>query len=656
MNKLHLLIINLVLVFTVYSCTTHPSNIHILDDNHTWIKKDSGDIRSIKIIGVKILKESSSMRDLIEFSVDLNNTLQLNPFKSKDIAIDAEFTCPDGSKMKVPAFYTRDYNLKEEGLTEPIVDSDGWRVRFSGKDTGNYTCRLILQIRGNEVQTIEGPSFSLKTKINHGMIRRPSFSSRYMEYEDGTPYFSIGENLAWPTETTKRIFGVWYTREDKSAWKNFSNYWEYVAFHKAPLNVPNYSWDSSYRRWITRLHENGANCIRFWMFNLCYLEGVNPENYNLERAWRMDYILDLATVNDIYMILCFELERCNKPNSEDGNEFFIERGAYCRFLKNKGIEDPSRFLEFDLTSEMSYNRYRYIVGRWGYSKNIFAWELWNEYETVRGDNNLKVEWLKKSTALLRSVDSYHHLVKSPSHKFNRKEYWGEECGDFNDVHAYYGWTAQEMGKDFSEMIIHYSDYVSKEKLPFIHGETGAAREVETAQFGMVGFQTDKDKRQINMHEVLWSGLFSGAIGSGMPWWWDEQVDYPNVYFWFRGLANFAQDVKWTTEDFIVKEPQYYEAMDLRIRRLMGKKTHLIWLQNLNWTWWNVAQGTQPIVPVKESQITIHDVAAGNYEVEFWDTEKGVVMNMTKATSMDSSLKLVIPRIQTDMALKLKRID
>jgi hypothetical protein len=655
MKKLSVLIKMFTLAVIVFSCATKHSNVFDPTDGQTWIPADSGDIFSIRIEKVNIIRNTDNTRDLIEFSVGLNNMFNLNPFKSDDIAIDAVFFLPDGKKMSIPAFYFRGYTLKEDGIADPDKSTDGWRIRLSAKDTGKYNLSVVLKVKGKVQQETEGPSFIINKRANHGLIRIPEKSKKYFEYEDGTTYFPIGENMCFPTETEKRIFSDYYVRENKSGWENFKSYWTNTAFTRAPMNTKTYSWDSCFRRWMSKLHENGGNCIRFWMFNMCYLEGIHPSNYNLERAWRMDYIVNLAETNDIHMIVCFDFDRGYSTTDDNWCMMFNERSAYCRLLNEKGIKDPAAILDFDMIRELSYDRYRYIVGRWGYSTSIFSWEIWNEYECVVGDAQKKIDWMKKSTALLREVDTYDHLIKSSSHRYNDWGYWGNDCGDFNDVHPYYGWFAQEMGKDFSEMIIHYTDYVHKRNLPFMIAEGGAAREVVTDQFGMVGFQTDKDKRQINLHDVLWSGVFSGSAGSGMAWWWDEQVDLPDAYFWFRGLSNFAKNVEWTKEEYTPAEPEYYEAMDLRIRRMMGKTSYLIWLQNLNWTWWNVAQHQQQIVPVKATSVSIRDVIPGSYEIEYWDTEKGAIINKEKAETKDTVLIIPIPEINTDMALKIKRI-
>ena len=66
-----------------------------------------------------------------------------------------------------------------------------------------------------------------------------------------------------------------------------------------------------------------------------------------------------------------------------------------------------------------------------------------------------------------------------------------------------------------------------------------------------------DTQGWHIHESLWGGLFSGAVGSGMPWWWDENVDKPNVYWHFQAIANFVRDVglTWKTSRAEMTRPR-----------------------------------------------------------------------------------------------------
>jgi hypothetical protein len=552
----------------------------------------------------------------------------LNPFRATELALDAEFRLPSGKVLRVPGFYSQDYVLRDHHgvLTEGTA---GWRIRFSGSEPGAYDWKVELRVKGELVTTQQGPIFTLKKSSGHGMIRVSRQSKRYLEYEDGASFFAVGQDVCWTTDVTKAIPGV--------------------RISSAIL-----PWDEAFVRWFRRMGQNGANWARVFMKPNFYLETGEPWAWLLESAWRLDQVLELARQNGIHICLCFNPERSDSGTCYKGAMDLMRASntAWGRLLsaQQSGFD---QFFTNPLSREMYRDKIRYVVGRWGYSPNIFAWELWNEIETVTSSEGVG-QWCREMTSYLRAVDPWRHLVKSSAHHAWSPEYWGEDDGDLNDVHPYFGWAGDEGPKNLGAFLPEFSSGVCATGRPFIIGETGIAREV-TTKYGLAGDLADQDVTCLHVHEALWGGLFSGAVGTGMVWWWDEHVDQHDAYHRFRAISNFVADIEFNHENFTRGEQASASTDQMRLLELEGKTTRLLWLRHRNLSWYSVAVEKIKLEPVRQATVTLSGLEAGNYSVEFWNPEEGKLLRTQEFPVKGSSITVPLPTLVTELALKVRRV-
>ena len=276
-----------------------------------------------------------------------------NPFRQTEIALDAEFISPSGKLSRVPGFFAKDHSSIDTGAA-PIEQSAGWRVRFSGSGGGQIYRPLELRVRGELAASQTLPTFTLHDSHHPGMIRISKYASRYLEHDDGSCYFPIGQNVCWTTDVSKLIPG-------------------------AKLSSPTLELVESYTRWFGRMGENRANWARIFMKPIFYLEPGEPWAWDQEKAAHFDSILDLARKNGISICLCFNPERNDDGAIYEGSMdlFRASNTAWGRLLASQhlGFE---QFFTNSMCQEMYRDKIRHIVGRWGYSPHIFAWELWNE--------------------------------------------------------------------------------------------------------------------------------------------------------------------------------------------------------------------------------------------------------------------------------------
>ena len=99
---------------------------------------------------------------------------------------------------------------------------------------------------------------------------------------------------------------------------------------------------------------------------------------------------------------------------------------------------------------------------------------------------------------------------------------------------------------------------------------------------------------------------------------------------------------------------YLTVPNLRVLALSNATSALVWVQNAEHTWWNHANGIDPM-PVNESEIVLGGLTPGDYDIERWDTYAGGVAQAESRTCGDGTVVLTTPPgLTTDTAFKLAR--
>jgi len=151
-----------------------------------------------------------------------------------------------------------------------------------------------------------------------------------------------------------------------------------------------------------------------------------------------------------------------------------------------------------------------------------------------------------------------------------------------------------------------------------------------------------------------------GLGTESRWqerWQIWQTDYNETYG--VELPAGPHVVELTNEGRDWVEVEYFELTDyvtnelppLRVLCLAADDRALVWAQNEAHTWFNVREG-EPVPPVEPTSVRLTGFADGVWQVESWDTVKGEVVARSSASAADGQLELQLPRIETDVALKL----
>ena len=215
---------------------------------------------------------------LFELALDLQASYE-NPFDPEQVEVWGAFTGPQGATRRVNGFLFQPFTRRLDQGAEKIepAGEPAWRIRFAADTEGEWRYQVFARDRTGQVSLPE-KTFQVTSSTNPGFIRRSMTSPRHFAFDNGRPYFAIGENVCWGGKRG--------------------------------------SFD--YDDWLPALAKAGGIWIRIWMCSWnCALEWSREARgdwrsggyhgagvYSLDNAWKLDTILDLADQHGLYTMLC----------------------------------------------------------------------------------------------------------------------------------------------------------------------------------------------------------------------------------------------------------------------------------------------------------------------------------------------------------------
>ncbi len=400
---------------------------------------------------------------MIEAAFDVPN-LSGNPFDYTENDIQVTVSLPDGKTVIVPAFF--------DGDTK-------WRVRYTPTKSGQYRVKTVTR-NGQvvSVQNLAPTQFTVSGKPASGFVRLdPKRATRFI-FDDGTPYYPIGHNVAWrsgPNEDVTDIFA-----RMGSVSENWARVW---MDH----------WDNKNLDWPMD-------------------EKVTLGQLSLNVARRWDAIFQTAAKNGIYVQLTMQhhgqYSSTVNPNWNE-NPWNRKNGGF--------LEKPDEFFTSEQAKRLTKAKYRYIIARWGYASNLLAWELFNEVQFTDAVRNQQMPtvaaWHKEMAEFIRAQDSNHHLVTTSSDTNLPGLY---DVMDYVQPHAYPPDVVA------SALSLHPDEW----KKPLFFGEIGPS--------GDLGGDEGPA-----LHRILWASIMSEASGAAQYWAWDN-IQRRDLYKEFSPAVAFVR--------------------------------------------------------------------------------------------------------------------
>ncbi len=526
-----------------------------------------------------------------------------NPFDPSEIDVRIIFTAPDGTQRFAIGFWYQQYTRVLIGGYEHVtkLGTPHWRVRFTPDQIGAWRWSITATTPNTHVQSQPRP-LEVRRSDRRGFVRRSARDARYLSFDNGDQYFAVGENTSW--------------------YNGGGTY--------------------DYDRWFQRLAEQGANYARLWMPSWAFGIEWNDTplgdyTQRLDRAWQLDYVMDLAEHHNIEVMLAlfnhgafstvFNSEWADNPyNAANGGPLTNPQDVFT---------DPA-------TEALMRQRIRYIVARWGASTALMSWELWNEVDLVDGFNEPTVAaWHKRMGDYIRSIDPARHLATtSMAFPYANAELYTNANLDLAQLHFYAGNGAFVLFPDLGRDVIDWTrQRIADTGLPTLFGELGVDSRgpAETRA-------ADRDGK--GLHDGLWGGVVSGGFGTAMPWWWDNltDVEAERYYPMFGSVHRFVARVRWDRERFAATTLPTNNS-GFTVDGLQGERTGLYWLRDTTDTW----DARRPRV-ARNVTVQLPQLRAGDWCAMWYDTWRGKIVAHQKV----SAATLAAPSFRRDIALKLQR--
>ena len=446
-----------------------------------------------------------------------SNAYDFNPATSGAL-LRATFTAAGGAVKTVDGFYADGYvlSITNSGTLSTVPAQDGWRVRFAPTEVGVYSYSLTFQDGSGTSPEVTG-AFTAVASSDPGFIRRLA-GKNYLRFDSNKQYIPVGENVCWATAN-----GL-----------------------------------GGFKTYLDKLALNRANMVRVWLCNWgIELEWQNGsgagyaglKRYAQNHAFELDWLLDYCSTRGIYIELCINYHGEFQAAGEwPANPYNSVNGGPCAtsgaFFSNAAAKAAYK------------NKLRYMVARYGYSKNLMAWEFFNEMNLIDSYAANKANtatWCGEMAAYLKSVDPNLHLVSNSYTMGNGDaNVWNNASIDFTQTHTYE--RRSDLEKPMAESCAALTAAHGK---PFLSGEFGIRFENN-----MTGVD---DPNGTSFRNTLWASAFNGSMGAGMTWWWDE---------WIHPLNNKAYPMILRLRDFLDTNVNVvannYQPVSPEVRTITGQ--------------------------------------------------------------------------------------
>lgn len=535
-----------------------------------------------KISRAKIDLKSRVAGDYFEGIFVLRDNYK-NVFDPDEVKVDAEITRPDGSIKMVPAFfYVKGYYAGGQWLTDSTEQH--WMFRFTDQADGNHKVRLILEDKD-------------------GISR-----SGYTEFR-----------------VEKRAGVILSDKNNRQFYKKSSNEQAYI-----PLGI-NVGWDSieDYTTIFNNLADGGANLARYWVvpFNRQALEWKNDGythglgKYSQAAAAFNDSLFAIADKRGLNLqMVLFQ----HGMFSENVNSNWSDN-PYNKALGGP-LQKPEEFFYHAEAKKYTKKLLRYIVARWGYSSNLFAWELFNEVQFTGNHPNQSaawkqgvLDWHSEMAKEIKALDAFNHLVTTSASDEQILQMDKLEGLDVLQYHVY-------NTNLINSMLAKNSDFKSKlAQKAIICGEYGL--DVNTAA-------TPMDVQRV----LIWAGIFTQV--PHLMWLWDDYVK-PEWGQLFKYPAKFLTGKDFVKERNLKTWPFVPSGALTGLGFSTDKARYGFVFHNQHQT------------AVSGTTVKFDDLPDGLYNIRYTDILSGVETVVKKAAFFGQNKTLSLPRFDKGLVFELE---
>jgi hypothetical protein len=546
-----------------------------------------------------------------------------NPFDPAEFSLDAVITLPDGKEQRIPGFLDQAMAHHDRGDRENVVPvgADAFTVRFRPRQPGTHQIRLEARWNGADGTLVTLPLPALNVGGNAW--------DEFVRVDAGDPrFFAVDGKFFWPRGPNLR--SVYDTRGSD---------------RMRTVLTPDRG-TLAYEAYLKRLAPQGVNAVEIWLssWNLA-LEwradwpGFHGQGrYNLENAWRLDQVLDLAHRLGIRINLVLN----NHGQASTNSDAEWASNPYNRTRGGK-VADAAGFFTDPWALAGQERLRRYLVARYADHPAILGWKLWSEVNLTSGRGQSLRTWHEQASTSFKQLDSYAHPVTT---------HW---CGDYNLVDRT---IAAQPGLDYLCIdAYHGSDRLLADLLwrstmdPVPRrGLAQFGKPVLTTEFGGNWDACPEPQMLAEHASGPFAGLVSGHAGSPMLWWF-EWLDQGNHFTPYRAISAFIRDEDLRgngARSIVLGATSSSGTLWCRAWSRPGRM--LGYLLDQDWG----RRGRDALTHAQAAIEIGSSIAAGRMTVEWWDADAGAWNKRIAIDHPGGPLQLQPPAFQRHIAFKLYR--
>jgi hypothetical protein len=324
----------------------------------------------------------------------------INPFNPEELNVYAVFTKINSNNTgtvypDVYGFYYREFS---RNMSNAQRSNWGWnldttsftfRIRFSPPLIGLWSVRLVVECPSIETIQTNLVYFNCQPSLNPNNKGYVHTVTNKKYFELGTEmFYPIGENIPGPAPFSYSDYGYGHGQ-----------------FGWLPIGLAAYV---DYEQRLDFLASNGGNFFRMltapWTTEIEF-EHLNDYSERLYGPWEMDHILDVCNEKNLYLDLNLDYFLGTDKTSAYGSWFWDWRDdqlpcppdflsppdlGYC-YHSELGLAEPQEMYTNAQAKKYYKYRLRYLISRYGYSRNIAMMELVNEIDVTCADRNVIID-------------------------------------------------------------------------------------------------------------------------------------------------------------------------------------------------------------------------------------------------------------------------
>jgi hypothetical protein len=523
----------------------------------------------------------------------------------------------------------------------------------------------------------------------YGFVAKVTAEGNSWLWGDGVPHFNdpgvantVTDYLPSSSDWTI-VSGIWTT----------PNIDYLTSFYLTLTNCSDPSWAYIDHVWMEEVINSGGT-IQYGP-NIIIKPGMNHHQYMDQRtSFAFDKVVELAHENGVYLKPVVMEWQDWIASSFDANGNYVSTPSSANFFGNRSVTKIRWF-------QQTY--WRYLQARYGYSPNIFCWEMVNEGDPwysghwMMADEFAKYMKGRVFGVALAAVDGVKcayrhpngHLVSTSMwHSYPKADFWESPSYpnmDFADLHLYAFMNRKNLNRiqingdvsmvaqtdpGFYDTAL-YTQELSQviqsfhPTMPVIRGETGL---VENGDANSLTSQLDDDiwgaganqGEGLWLHNYIWGHINPGGLIES---YWYENYSGRHICGnkdqrgHFKTYFNFIRNIPLGNGHYQDASASYSTPG----MRAWGQKdltlycAHL-WIQNTNHTWYNLTH--QIPIPAISGTVNITGFIGGNrYTVQWWnpyemDATRQVLRTETLAAANNGSIQLIVNNLTSDLAVQI----